>query len=59
MALDPPLFMPLTSTQGEFPESMNGIVQRQGEHIRKVEEDFYNLRRLLREYYLNTDLVNA
>ncbi|KAG9319599.1 hypothetical protein KVV02_003868, partial [Mortierella alpina] len=58
MASDPTLYVPLTtSTEGGL-ESMNGIVQRQGEHIRKIEEDFYNLRRLLKDYYLDIDLVS-
>ncbi|KAF9922503.1 hypothetical protein BGZ67_010488 [Mortierella alpina] len=58
MASDPTLYVPqTTSMQDGFPEPMNGIVQRQGEHIRKIEEDFYHLRRLLRDYYLDMDLV--
>ncbi|KAF9277003.1 hypothetical protein BGZ68_009599, partial [Mortierella alpina] len=57
MASDPTLYVPQpTSIRDGFHEPINEIVQRQGQHIRQVEEDFYRLRRLLRDYYLDLDL---
>lgn len=59
MASDPTLYVPQpTSIRDGFHEPINEIVQRQGQHIRQVEEDFYRLRRLLRDYYLDLDLVS-